>query len=62
MPGLDGGGYPNLLASDDDPNRILMSYGNNAGRLIKAKRKYDPNNVFNSAIPLPNPSALGVAA
>jgi FAD/FMN-containing dehydrogenase len=56
------GGYPNLLASDDDPNRILVSYGGNAERLIRAKRKYDPSNVFNSAIPLPNASALGVAA
>jgi hypothetical protein len=56
------GGYPNFLASDDDPDRILTSYGANAERLIRAKRRYDPDNVFNSAIPLPNPSALGVTA
>jgi FAD/FMN-containing dehydrogenase len=30
-----------------------MSYGGNADRLIKAKRHYDPDNIFNSAIPLP---------
>jgi hypothetical protein len=46
------GGYPNLLAGDD-PERTAKSYGGNAGRLIKAKRKYDPDNIFRSAIPLP---------
>jgi FAD/FMN-containing dehydrogenase len=56
------GGYPNFLVGDDNPNRILMSYGGNAERLIRAKRGYDPDNVFNSAIPLPNRSTLGVAA
>jgi FAD/FMN-containing dehydrogenase len=46
------GGYPNFLAADDS-DRVAKSYGPNAGRLIDAKRHYDPDNVFNSAIPLP---------
>ena len=46
------GGYPNLLAGDDS-DRVAKSYGPNAGRLIRAKRHYDPDNVFCSAIPLP---------
>jgi FAD/FMN-containing dehydrogenase len=46
------GGYPNLLAGDD-PERAAKSYGGNAGRLIRAKRQYDPDNIFCSAIPLP---------
>ena len=46
------GGYPNLLGRDD-PARATASYGGNATRLIKAKRHYDPDNVFSSAIPLP---------
>jgi FAD/FMN-containing dehydrogenase len=46
------GGYPNLLAGGD-PDRAAKSYGRNAERLIKAKRDYDPDNIFCSAIPLP---------
>jgi len=46
------GGYPNLLAASD-AERAAKSYGGNAGRLIEAKRQYDPDNVFRSAIPLP---------
>jgi FAD/FMN-containing dehydrogenase len=46
------GGYPNLLAGGN-PERAAESYGRNAERLIKAKRQYDPANVFCSAIPLP---------
>ncbi len=53
---LDGralpGGYPNLLAAGD-PDRAKQSYGPNAARLANAKRRYDPDNVFRSAIPLP---------
>jgi len=46
------GGYPNFLAGED-PDRVAKSYGPNADRLIAAKRHYDPDNVFRSAIPLP---------
>jgi hypothetical protein len=46
------GAYPNFL-TEDDADRVAESYGRNAGRLIAAKRRYDPDNVFCSAIPLP---------
>jgi FAD/FMN-containing dehydrogenase len=46
------GGYPNLLAGGD-ADRAANSYGPNAERLINAKRHYDPDDVFRSAIPLP---------
>jgi len=46
------GGYPNLLTSGD-PERAAKSYGRNVDRLIRAKRQYDPDNIFRSAIPLP---------
>jgi FAD/FMN-containing dehydrogenase len=45
-------GYPNLLPKGDVA-RAAMSYGDNAERLLKAKRRYDPDNIFWSAIPLP---------
>jgi FAD/FMN-containing dehydrogenase len=46
------GGYPNLLAKKDE--RAAQSFGDNAGRLVRAKRSYDPDNVFHSALPLPH--------
>jgi hypothetical protein len=46
------GGYPNLLGRGD-ADRVAKSYGRNAERLIIAKHRYDPDNVFHSAIPLP---------
>jgi FAD/FMN-containing dehydrogenase len=51
------GGYPNLLAAGD-ANRAAKSYGRNAERLLEAKRRYDPDNVFCSAIPLPVSRAM----
>jgi hypothetical protein len=38
----------------DEPIRATQSYGVNAERLVRAKRHYDPSNVFSSAIPLPH--------
>jgi Berberine and berberine like len=46
------GGYPNLLPKSDT-DRATKSFGGNAEHLIKAKRTYDPDNVFSLAIPLP---------
>jgi FAD/FMN-containing dehydrogenase len=46
------GGYPNFLSSQDT-DRAANSYGGNARRLMEAKRRYDPDNFFSSAIPLP---------
>ena len=44
------GGYPNLLGPDE-PERVAQAYGGNMGRLLEAKRRFDPDCVF-SAIPL----------
>jgi FAD/FMN-containing dehydrogenase len=46
------GGYPNMLGKGE-VERAARSYGGNAERLVKAKQHYDPDNTFNSAIPLP---------
>jgi FAD/FMN-containing dehydrogenase len=55
------GGYPNMLAGSD-VERATMSFGRNAERLIRAKRDYDPDNVFRSAIPLPVDRSSGRAS
>ncbi|GAA3346764.1 FAD-dependent oxidoreductase [Amorphoplanes nipponensis] len=44
------GGYPNLLGPADE-DRARDSYGANLGRLLAAKRHYDPDTVFASVIP-----------
>ena len=46
------GGYPNLLRAGDT-DRAAESFGRNSERLVKAKKLYDPDNVFCSALPLP---------
>jgi FAD/FMN-containing dehydrogenase len=46
------GGYANFLTPDDH-EQIGSAYGNNASRLREVKRRFDPDNVFSSAIPLP---------
>lgn len=46
------GGYANLLGLDE-PEQAADAYGGNAVRLRTLKRRFDPNGVFASAIPLP---------
>jgi FAD/FMN-containing dehydrogenase len=45
------GGYPNMLGPDDHP-QIADAYGPNAARLLEAKARFDPDDVF-SATSLP---------
>jgi hypothetical protein len=46
------GGYANLLGPDAHA-QIPHAYGENLARLREVKRRFDPNRVFSSAIPLP---------
>jgi len=46
------GGYANLLGPDNR-EQAAGAYGDNAGRLRALKRRFDPDGVFTSAIPLP---------
>ena len=46
------GGYANYLVPDDR-EQVAEAYGGNAGRLRVLKRRFDPDGVFASAIPLP---------
>jgi FAD/FMN-containing dehydrogenase len=46
------GGYANLLGPDDR-EQAAGAYGGNAARLRTLKRRFDPDGVFASAIPLP---------
>jgi FAD/FMN-containing dehydrogenase len=46
------GGYANLLGPNDR-EQASAAYGDNATRLLALKRRFDPDRVFASAIPLP---------
>jgi hypothetical protein len=46
------GGYSNMLGRNETA-RATESFGPNAARLMRAKRRYDPDNLFSSAISLP---------
>jgi FAD/FMN-containing dehydrogenase len=46
------GGYANLLGPEDR-EQAAGAYGDNAARLRALKRRFDPDRVFASAIPLP---------
>ena len=47
------GGYANALGPDDQ-QQATHAYGNNAARLRQLKRRFDPENLFTSAILLPD--------
>jgi FAD/FMN-containing dehydrogenase len=47
------GGYANLLAPRDR-EQAKNAYGSNGARLRSLKRRFDPDGVFASAIPLPD--------
>jgi FAD/FMN-containing dehydrogenase len=49
--GIVPGGYANFLTPNDH-EQVESAYGNNARRLRDLKRKFDPDNVFSSAIRL----------
>jgi FAD/FMN-containing dehydrogenase len=41
-----GGGYVNFMMADEGATRVQSSYGTNYPRLSRAKRQYDPDNLF----------------
>src|SRR5262249_49128349 len=45
-PHLPGRAYVNHLASDDRPEKVRVSFGQNYDRLRLVKRVYDPTNLF----------------
>jgi FAD/FMN-containing dehydrogenase len=45
-PHLQGTAYVNHLATDDRPEKVRASFGENYGRLRALKAKYDPTNLF----------------
>ena len=47
-----GGVYVNLIA-DDESDRVPAAYGENYGRLVDVKRKWDPGNLFSNNYNIP---------
>ena len=47
------GGYANLLGPEHR-EQVADAYGGNGDKLLAVKRRFDPNGVFSSAIPLPH--------
>jgi hypothetical protein len=41
-----GGAYINFMSDDEGDLRVRAAYGDNYARLLAAKRKYDPANLF----------------
>ena len=41
-----GGAYPNFMMDDEGDARLKATYGDNYARLVAAKKKYDPANLF----------------
>jgi hypothetical protein len=41
-----GGAYPNFMMDDEGDARLKATFGENYARLVSAKRRYDPANVF----------------
>jgi hypothetical protein len=41
-----GGGYVNFMFDDEADGRVQAAYGDNYPRLVMAKMKYDPHNLF----------------
>jgi hypothetical protein len=48
------GGYANLLGPEQAKEQAKSAYGGNGARLTALKRRFDPDGVFASAIPLPD--------
>ncbi|HEY3428125.1 MAG TPA: FAD-binding oxidoreductase [Acidimicrobiia bacterium] len=47
-----GGVYVNLIA-EDEADRVSAAYGDNYGRLVELKQKWDPSNLFNNNYNIP---------
>jgi FAD/FMN-containing dehydrogenase len=41
-----GGAYVNFMSDDEGQERVKATYGDNYGRLVEIKSKFDPNNLF----------------